>query len=307
MGSGHSQLSFDIVDFSGITELDLHSNDKFLNTYSLEDLKKGFEKAVVEKLEKKGWPKEGFKYDIDVTDPFVHVCTVSHERLSHVSKSPASSFLIKIFVRRQNHDWAVDARYLFSQAAPKIFTDWIQQLPADERDIRAPFSRLPHMLKASIIEYMYLQDPLSDFRPERPRLPAQQFPGLGVGSEVFQLVIDAAKTHGRDLLLNLPENFHNAVIYNRHGMRFYSPHMQALFEVLQEDLAKELEKDFAKVAWDVHSGKLRTHDGQVIHWWKSEQIFALSEEVELFVQNSSRIVEKLKKHTHPRPYFRLDE
>jgi hypothetical protein len=72
-----------------------------------------------------------------------------------------------------------------------------------------------------------MQNPLAQFSEARKILPNQLHPGTGAGKEMWLLLHDAAVEHGR-LLMCKPEAFHNALMYQHHGMRFASPHCQVM-------------------------------------------------------------------------------
>jgi hypothetical protein len=85
------------------------------------------------------------------------------------------------------------------------------------------------------IHWLSLQDPSRDFTPERPRLPGQRHPGLGLVRPLITRVLHWATQWGKDGLLTLPEYYHNAVIYSA-IFKFIDPVRQGRFEALQRDL-----------------------------------------------------------------------
>ena len=84
--------------------------------------------------------------------------------------------------------------------------------------------------------WLSLQDPRALFTPERPRLPGQRFPGLGLARAFYTLLARWAREWGKDAVLATPEYFHNAVFYSP-AFRFLSPLEQGRFEALRRDLA----------------------------------------------------------------------
>jgi len=86
------------------------------------------------------------------------------------------------------------------------------------------------------VHWFSLQDPGKPFAPERPRLPGQTHPGLGIGRRFYGRLTTWAHEWGKDALLNFPEYFHNAVFYAS-MFRFVSPARQGRFEALRRDLA----------------------------------------------------------------------
>jgi hypothetical protein len=86
------------------------------------------------------------------------------------------------------------------------------------------------------IEWVSLQDPGREFTTERPRLPGQRYPGLGLGRRLYARLRDWAAAWGKDGLLNFPEYLHNAVFYSE-TFRFLSAARQGRFEALWRDLS----------------------------------------------------------------------
>ena len=78
----------------------------------------------------------------------------------------------------------------------------------------------------ALIDWMTLQNPLADFTPERPRLPGQEHPGLGIVHEVLEVFYAVARRLRLDALLVVSDRFHNAVIYSP-SFFFVDPQRQA--------------------------------------------------------------------------------
>jgi hypothetical protein len=83
--------------------------------------------------------------------------------------------------------------------------------------------------------WLSLQDPRATFTPEKPRLPGQRWPGLGLARAFYVLMTRWAQEWGKDAVLATPEYFHNAVFYAP-VFRFLSPAEQGRFEALRRDL-----------------------------------------------------------------------
>jgi hypothetical protein len=85
------------------------------------------------------------------------------------------------------------------------------------------------------VHWFTLQNPGAPFAPDRPKLPGQRHPGLGIGRRFYGWLMAWAHEWGKDGLLNFPEYFHNAVFYAS-MFRFVSPARQGRFEALRRDL-----------------------------------------------------------------------
>jgi hypothetical protein len=105
-------------------------------------------------------------------------------------------------------------------------------LVTDEPLLRAHDVDLLYLLA---VHWFTLQNPGAVFSPDRPRLPGQRHPGLGIGRRFYGWLMSWAHEWGKDGLLNFPEYFHNAVFYVT-MFRFISPVRQGRFEALRRDL-----------------------------------------------------------------------
>ncbi|MBW2675064.1 MAG: hypothetical protein JRD89_16905 [Deltaproteobacteria bacterium] len=83
-----------------------------------------------------------------------------------------------------------------------------------------------HAFNVAFIDWITLQNPLADFTPERPRLPGQKYPGLGIFHEVMEVFYAVARRLHLDALLLVVDHFHNAVIY-KPSFFFVDPGRQA--------------------------------------------------------------------------------
>lgn len=92
------------------------------------------------------------------------------------------------------------------------------------------------VLSLLTIRWLALQHPRGRFTRERPRLPGQRFPGLGLTRPVVLRLLHWANAWGKDGLANVPEYYHNALFYSA-IFRFSSPARQGRFEALRRDLA----------------------------------------------------------------------
>ncbi|HET9315294.1 MAG TPA: hypothetical protein VFQ51_06865 [Vicinamibacteria bacterium] len=106
--------------------------------------------------------------------------------------------------------------------------------PVDEPLARA--HGLPVLSVLSVL-WLALQHPKGRFTRERPRLPGQRFPGLGLSKPVVLRLLHWARAWGKDALVAIPQYYHNAVFYSP-IFRFLSPGRQGAFEALRRDLAR---------------------------------------------------------------------
>jgi hypothetical protein len=87
-----------------------------------------------------------------------------------------------------------------------------------------------------VMLWLVLSDPDKDFSVDRPRLPGQQRPGLGLLDEVFYLLRTFARDLSVDGMLDVPEHFHTALFYSR-SFRYLDPVVEGRFQAIARDLA----------------------------------------------------------------------
>lgn len=119
------------------------------------------------------------------------------------------------------------------------------------------------------VEWLVLQDPTLDFAPERPQLPGQEHPGLGVGSRVLEILYLVAKHQRTQGLLIVPHYYHTARLFSRE-FKFINPEYQALLNALIRDLG---DYSLSLQAWAVEGEAVRWQkSGRRFQWHPEEQI-----------------------------------
>ena len=83
--------------------------------------------------------------------------------------------------------------------------------------------------------WLVLSNPDRDFPMDRPRLPGQNRPGLGLLDEVFLLLRTFARELSVDGMLDMPEHFHAALFYS-HTFRYLDPEVEGRFLAISRDL-----------------------------------------------------------------------
>ncbi len=128
--------------------------------------------------------------------------------------------------------------------------------------------------KALVIQWIRLQNPLITFSAERPALPGQKYPGLGVGNRTKEMLVGIGTYNGFKLITNCPEFCHNALMYHPEFL-YLSPQREGRLRALWRDL-----KDFglAPLSWAVYLGCVRLN-GALYTWEHEEQIRPLCPEV----------------------------
>jgi hypothetical protein len=104
-----------------------------------------------------------------------------------------------------------------------------------------------------VIEWLCMQNPRGSYTPHRPRLPGQSGPSTGLGRAMHNILILMAQRTRREGLLNVPEHFHLATLYQRAGYRY--PSLEKEHE-LKAALHATKDLPFAAAAWAAHRGFL---------------------------------------------------
>ncbi len=143
------------------------------------------------------------------------------------------------------------------------------ELSVGYRDVELPDGTATRLL---YIGWLMMQDPKRSFEPDRPRLPEQEHPGLGLFPHFGYLLKLIAVRVGCDGLLNHPSHFHNAVLYGKF-FQFVDPTTEGRFRALERDL-KEL--DLADATRHVREGRVLEDGGETLKWEPSLQIAPLT-------------------------------
>ncbi len=146
------------------------------------------------------------------------------------------------------------------------------RLEAGFRDLELPHGEDCRML---FIHWLMMQDPRRDFDGDRPRLPDQDHPGLGLFLYFGHLLrLMAVRLHC-DGLMNHPAHFHNAVLYGK-VMRFVDPQAEGRFQALRRDLAG---LDLANATRAVDDGRVLDASGEPLRWQGVPQVMPITLQV----------------------------
>jgi hypothetical protein len=137
------------------------------------------------------------------------------------------------------------------------------------RPLRLPDATEGRMLS---IEWLLMQDPREGFPSDRPPLPDQRYPGLGLFRWQGELLRLMGTRLGCDGLMNNPAQFHNAVLYGR-AMKLVDPVDEGRFRALERDLADLSLRDASSA---VDMGRVRQVDGNTFQWQGRPQVLAIT-------------------------------
>ena len=140
------------------------------------------------------------------------------------------------------------------------------------------------------VDWLALRNPRAEFTEERMRLPGQDAPGLGIGERVLEMLYQIVKRFELDGLVNVPEHFHNAVLYARE-MPFADPWHQGHLEGLMKALFGEEQLSFAQAAWAVHWGHVHDPDGRPLRWHGEAMLRAMNPRLRAYLASAHYVIE----------------
>lgn len=147
------------------------------------------------------------------------------------------------------------------------------------------------------VEWLLLQNPHAKFTEERPQLPGQKHPGLGIGREVITLLQIMTERLEKDGMLAIPAHYHNGVLYN-YSFHFFSPEKEGELKALERDLAN---LTLTEASWAVEKNLVidKTTEKK-FEWHPEEMIWSRSEKLNNYFSSSyySDIIEKTLEEKH---------
>jgi hypothetical protein len=144
--------------------------------------------------------------------------------------------------------------------------------------LKMPFES-PHNGKSYLglkIDWLNLQNIRASFTEERPRLPGQKFPGLGMSLKVVELLMIICWRLNLSAIVNIPEHYHNAYLYSR-IFYYIEPEVEALFCALKSAFKKY---PLHKISWGIDwECVIDLETGVPLNWITSEQIIPINKEL----------------------------
>jgi hypothetical protein len=177
-------------------------------------------------------------------------------------------------------------KILDDSSSPEIDEHTLCELRVFDAHLKGPCPATKEIIEidALVIDWLIFQNPRAKFMPERPRLPGQKFPGLGIMKSCMTAILDLAKQTGKEAVINIPEYYHNAVLY-KPGFCFFSPFVEGRFQALQEFL-KNL--NLAEASHAVASGKIWNETKNEVFIWKPhEQMLGISPKITDYFQSET--------------------
>jgi len=122
------------------------------------------------------------------------------------------------------------------------------------------------------VEWLLLQNPRVPFSGNRPALPGQKHPGLGMLRDIVTLLILICERLGLDGLLYVPSHYHLAAQVHK-NLSFVEPEDAGRFKALRAALG---DLPLATATAAVSDGRIRNADDQVFRWIPAPMVLAVS-------------------------------
>lgn len=136
------------------------------------------------------------------------------------------------------------------------------------------------------VDWLLLQDPRAKFSVEKPRLPGQEAPGLGIGERVLELLYRMVERLGLQALVTAAEHFHNASLYRRE-LPFFDPIEAGRFHALERMLMEEERLSLAQASWAIEWGAVHEQNGDVLRWRGEAQIRPFERALALWLESGA--------------------
>lgn len=144
-----------------------------------------------------------------------------------------------------------------------------------------PFSK-ETVYRMLLVHWLLLSDPERTFPIDRPRLPGQDRPGLGLLSECLSLLRRIGREFPLDGVLDVPDHFHTALFYSR-VFRFLDPQAEGRFIAIARDL-KGVPLALASEA--AQEGCLfDAATGSPVSWEPAEQVLPLRDPLRRYLRS----------------------
>lgn len=138
-------------------------------------------------------------------------------------------------------------------------------------------------LEVLFIEWLLLQDPTVGFGLDRPPLPGQEHPGLGIAREMQEMLVQACRRLNLAALMDCPSHYHNA-LYCEAEWRFVDPRVEGRFRAIRAVLNQT---ELYEATWAVERAELALADGTRLPWAPGEHAIAVGAEMQAWLSSES--------------------
>jgi hypothetical protein len=157
----------------------------------------------------------------------------------------------------------------------------LQLAPFHPRRPIGPFTE-ETSFRMLVIHWLVLSSPDGTFTADRPRLPGQEKPGLGLLNLTIALLKSFARELSVDGVLDVPDHFHTALFYSR-AFHYLDPEAEGRFLAIARDLSGI---PLAQASDAVREGCLVDRKtAALISWPAAEQVLALRGPLSRFLRS----------------------
>lgn len=152
-----------------------------------------------------------------------------------------------------------------------------------------------------VIEWLSAQDPIHEFSGDKPQLPGQKRPGLGILSYCFEIMRIMAREVNKDGFMDVPDHIHWAIMYAK-NFKFFDPAHEGVLHALMRDL-----KDYSlsDISWGILTlSIIEAYNNQPQTYDPSEQIFYLSDRLRSYFHSGE--YKKIFNKYYKRKHFRFE-
>lgn len=128
------------------------------------------------------------------------------------------------------------------------------------------------------LDWLTMRDPSRPFGGERPALPGQDAPGLGMGEQILEVLYRVVERLDLDALVGVADHFHNAVIYGRE-LSFLEQEPAARHRALVDALLDREELSLSQAAWAMEWGLVTDHEGRPLEHQPAAQVRAFADDL----------------------------
>ncbi|SHG37632.1 hypothetical protein SAMN02745221_00040 [Thermosyntropha lipolytica DSM 11003] len=154
-----------------------------------------------------------------------------------------------------------------------------------------------------VIEWLSSRNPLGTFTAERPQLPGQKSPGLGILKYCFKLLYNVSSQIFKDGYFDIPTHMHGAIMYSKQ-FKFFDPVQEAMVRAITRDLK---EYSLADISWGIITGTIiDIAENKPAVYEPSEQVHYISERMAKYF-HSPQYINTFQEHYHKKKYRLLYE
>lgn len=163
----------------------------------------------------------------------------------------------------------------------RIFSDEDKEELLLELRVRRDRRTVPE-LELLFVEWLLLQNPRAHFAGDRPPLPGQRHPGLGLLREVTALLVLICDRLGLDGLVFVPSHFHLAA-QSEDALRFLDPAAEGRFRALRAALES---LPLAEATRAMAAGRVVDADtGEPFEWQPAPMVMPVSDRLKKRVES----------------------